>query len=154
MFKSATRPSPMRPTHTPRHGVWLTLAVATLALAGCEQTGPASGTRLYHADFQGKATRCTPSTPTITAGQTTDATITQSGDGWCGILVHQPGPKPYDAGLLLKRPAHGDVLIHSVGDDTRIDYTPDRRATGPDAFTVRLLPGNADLHVAVTVAGP
>jgi hypothetical protein len=74
--------------------------------------------------------------------------------GWCGIPVHQDGPKPFGAGLLETRPAHGDVLIHEVGDDTRIDYTPDRGFAGHDAFAVKLIPGDAIIRVTVTVAPP
>ncbi len=46
------------------------------------------------------------------------------------------------------------MLIHEVGDDTRIDYTPDRRFTGSDSFTVKLIPGEERLKVAVTVTAP
>ena len=72
--------------------------------------------------------------------------------GWCGLSVHQAGPKPYDAGLLTGRPAHGSVTIHEVGDNTRIDYVPDRGYVGPDNFRVKLLPGDAVLQIAVEVA--
>jgi hypothetical protein len=41
-----------------------------------------------------------------------------------------------------------------VGDETRIDYTPDRRFAGSDAFTVKLIPGDATIKVAVTVTAP
>ena len=44
------------------------------------------------------------------------------------------------------------VYIHPVGDDTRIDYTPDLGFSGIDSFVVRLLPGNPVLRVNVTVA--
>ena len=43
------------------------------------------------------------------------------------------------------------VYIHSVGDTTRIDYTPAKGYAGPDKFTVRLLPGNAVVRATVTV---
>jgi hypothetical protein len=87
------------------------------------------------------------------AGQTTDATIKLANDGgWCGLQAHQDGPKPFDAGLLAVRPTHGSVLIHEVGDDTRIDYTPDRGFVGTDSFAVKLIPGDAKVNVAVVVA--
>ena len=63
-------------------------------------------------------------------------------------------PKPFEAGLLTVRPRHGTVLIHEVGDDTRIDYTPDRGFAGSDTFAVKLIPGNAAIQIAVTVTGP
>ena len=70
--------------------------------------------------------------------------------GWCAITVNNNG-KPFDAGLLATPPAHGKALIHTVGNDTRIDYTPAARYVGADAFTVRLIPGDATLRVTVTV---
>jgi hypothetical protein len=74
--------------------------------------------------------------------------------GWCGLTVRQSPGKPYDAGLLSVRPSHGSVLIHEVGDDTRIDYTPDHRYVGSDTFTVKLIPGNAMVSVSVSVSAP
>ncbi len=71
--------------------------------------------------------------------------------GWCGITVAQIN-KPYDAGLLTQAPDHGAVYIHTVGDETRIDYTPERGFSGADTFAVRLLPGNPVIRVSVTVA--
>lgn len=58
----------------------------------------------------------------------------------------------YSAGLLTAAPAHGKVLIHSVGDNTRIDYTPDAQYRGADLFAVRLIPGDATISGSVTVA--
>ncbi len=71
--------------------------------------------------------------------------------GWCAINIDNGG-KPFDAGLLVAEPSHGKVYIHSVGDETRIDYTPTARFTGTDAFVVKLLPGGAVLRASVTVA--
>ena len=71
--------------------------------------------------------------------------------GWCGLRAQQAGDKPFEAGLLTVRPEHGDVLIHEVGDDTRIDYTPDRGFSGSDAFAVKVIPGDATINVAVAV---
>ena len=55
---------------------------------------------------------------------------------------------------VKRYPMHGKVLIHSVGDDTRIDYTPDPRFSGNDAFTVKLIPGDATIRAGVAVAPP
>jgi hypothetical protein len=44
------------------------------------------------------------------------------------------------------------VYAHHVGQDTRIDYTPDPGYVGPDRFSVRLIPGNAVVESNVTVA--
>ena len=100
----------------------------------------------------GGAKSCEVPKITPASGQTTDAAIKLGNDGgWCGLPLNQPGPKPYDAGLLVDRPVHGSVLIHEVGDQTRIDYTPDRGFTGTDAFTVKLIPGNEVLRISATV---
>ena len=58
------------------------------------------------------------------------------------ITVAQSGRAPFSAGLLTSPPAHGKVLVHAVGDETRIDYTPTRGFTGSDAFAVTLIPGD------------
>lgn len=71
--------------------------------------------------------------------------------GWCAFTVAQPGPQPFAAGLLTEEPAHGRVYIHPVGDNTRIDYTPDAGYVGPDAFIVTLLPGRAVIRATVSV---
>ncbi len=134
----------------------LALAIALAALAGgCAQEGvpTASRNRIYYADQQGASTVCTVGKDlTLTAGRQADTTMTLRNDGgWCGIPVSQPGPKPYDAGLLVERPKHGRVHVRKVGDVTRVDYIPDAGFGGSDSFTVRMLPGNAALRVAVTV---
>jgi hypothetical protein len=43
------------------------------------------------------------------------------------------------------------VLIHQVGDTTRIDYTPEPNFTGSDTFAVTLIPGDAVIRTAVKV---
>jgi hypothetical protein len=134
---------------------WIGVAGACLALEACTPPPPpppVSTAREYQIDQVGGAKLCTAPKLTLTDGKTTDATIAVGNDGgWCAISVTQTGPKPYDAGLLTGKPAHGKVYIHTVGDDTRIDYTPDANFAGADAYTVSLLPGSPVLHVAVTV---
>jgi hypothetical protein len=126
-----------------------------LALAGCshQDAGQAGSTlRVYAADLAGAAKVCDVPTVNPVPGAPSDAPMKVANDGgWCGIRVHQDGPKPFEAGLLTKRPNHGDVLIHEVGDDTRIDYTPDKGFIGNDSFVVRLIPGNATVQVGVSV---
>jgi hypothetical protein len=88
----------------------------------------------------------------VDPGKTHTVPMTVVNDGgWCGILVSQPGPKPFDVGLLTQRPAHGTVYVHVVGNQTRVDFTPNRGFKGADAFTVKLMPGAAEMKVAVTV---
>jgi hypothetical protein len=147
----------------PRAGVTQHLAgtallITGLLLAGCSHrdAGQAGSTlRVYAADLAGAAKVCDVSKVSPVAGAGSEAPMKVANDGgWCAIRVHQDGPKPFEAGLLTKRPSHGDVLIHEVGDDTRIDYTPDRGFTGNDSFVVRLIPGNATVQVGVSVVPP
>ncbi len=138
-----------------------------LALQACApKQAPAAGHAalpIYAIDQAGPARTCTvsPLTPAAgpvagpAAGKEATTTMTMANDGgWCAISVHQDGPAPYAAGLLTTRPEHGKAFIHSVGDETRIDYTPEQRFGGNDGFAVQLLPGDAVIRVAVTVSGP
>jgi hypothetical protein len=134
------------------------LLMTGLALAGCSHpaSGPAGSTlRVYAADLAGGAKVCNvPNVdPVAHAAAAVEIKMVNDG-GWCGLPVHQEGPKPFGAGLLERRAAHGDVVIHEVGDDTRIDYTPDRGFAGKDAFVVKLIPGDASIRAAVTVMPP
>lgn len=129
--------------------------LGTLAACAEQAAAPSSSRRIYYADTQGRSSVCTPTQNVrLTAGQQTEATITMSNEGgWCGITLSQSGPKPYDAGLLVQRPQHGRVLVRAVGDNTRVDYYPDRGFAGSDVFSVRFIPGNPALQVKVTVQG-
>jgi hypothetical protein len=130
----------------------LALAAACLVQGCTPAPRAASGTRLYHSDLTGGAKTCVVPDVTIVDGKTVQATMTVGNDGgWCGITVAQSGGTPYSAGLLTARPLHGTIYIHTVGDSTRVDYTPDARFTGSDKFTVSMIPGNGSLQVAVTV---
>jgi hypothetical protein len=130
----------------------LALAATALLLQACAQQAPSGPpARVFAADMSGAAKVCTAPPVTPAAGQTLDAAIKLGNDGgWCAITVNNNG-RPFDAGLLTAEPRHGKVLIHTVGNDTRIDYTPVARYAGPDAFAVRLLPGGATIRVAATV---
>ncbi len=135
---------------------WLALLLTGTMLQGCGQNGTsgpaASRLRVYAADLTGAAKACEAPKVDPAKSPTSEIGMTVVNDGgWCGIPVHQEGPKPFEAGLLTTRPAHGTVLIHAVGDDTRIDYTPDRGFSGSDSFTVKLIPGNAGIKINVTV---
>ncbi len=136
---------------------WRVAAAAAALLAGCTpEPAPVavSTTRVYAIDLTGGAKSCKvlPEKPLLAPGKTTLVAMTVGNSGgWCAVTVAQAGPNPYDAGLLEARPAHGTAYIHTVGDNTRIDYTPSSGYAGPDAFTVSLIPGNPTLRVAVTV---
>jgi hypothetical protein len=127
----------------------------TVLLQACAQQGPSGpSVRMYASDLAGGAKKCSVPQVTPASGQQTPVAMTVGNDGgWCGITVANGG-RPFDAGLLATRATHGSVVIHTVGSNTRIDYTPDSRFTGSDTFAVRLLPGNATLQVSVTVGPP
>jgi hypothetical protein len=141
-----------------RHGSnpagWLTLAATALMLQACAEKPPTFPTvRLFAADVTGGAKNCVVPKVTPAAGQEAEVAVKVGNDGgWCGITI-STGGKPYAAGLLASAPAHGKVLIHTVGNDTRIDYTPERGFAGSDAFSVKLIPGDAVIRASVTV-GP
>jgi hypothetical protein len=149
------RPGPVR-AKLPRVA-WIAVLASGSLLAACSNpAAPAGSTqRVYAADVTGAAKSCDAPGITPSSGGVTDAAIKLANDGgWCGLRIRQGGAKPFDAGLLVARPEHGSVLIHEVGDDTRIDYTPDRRFAGSDSFTVKLIPGEERIKVAVTVTAP
>ncbi len=131
------------------------LVAGGLVLQACGgPAAPASSTRLFATDFAGAARSCSAPKPELKEGETAAVTMTVGNDGgWCAITVAQPNGRPFDAGLLTDRPGHGKVFIHEVGNDTRIDYTPDRGFHGSDSFTATLIPGNPRMKVDVTVGG-
>lgn len=139
----------------PRHILLLTMLALTAAmLPGCSELRVAgSSTRVYAADFTGAAKTCDAAKVVPLEGKPIEATMKLRNDGgWCALSVARGG-KPYDSALLTGRASHGKVFIHRVGDETRIDYTPDRGYAGPDTFTVKLIPGDAVIEAAVTVTG-
>jgi hypothetical protein len=133
---------------------WLTLAATALLVQACaEKPASAPPIRMFAVDVAGGAKNCVVPKVTPAAGQQAEVAVKVGNDGgWCGITINNGG-KPYAAGLLASAPAHGKVLIHTVGNDTRIDYTPERGFTGSDAFSVKLIPGDAVIRAAVSV-GP
>jgi hypothetical protein len=136
-----------------RHMAWLALAAMVGLLQGCgpNQMVRASKNRLFAVDLAGGAKLCQVPKVSPVDNQTIEVPMGLGNDGgWCGLPV-QRGDAPFGAGLLTARPAHGTAFIHSVGDFTRIDYTPDRSFSGGDALTVKLVPGNAVLRINVTV---
>ncbi len=146
------------PRSAGRYSAWLALALGAVLLQGCSdnKAGPAaSSTRIFAADFAGAAKSCVVPKPTLKDGEIAEVAMKVGNDGgWCGITVAQKTDKPFNAGLLSGRPAHGKVFIHEVGDATRIDYTPDHAFVGSDTFTVKLVPGNPGVRATVTVTAP
>jgi hypothetical protein len=130
------------------------LCLPLLGLSACVTQAPSvvtSRNPTYSTDLAHKAANCSVPSVTLTDGASTDAAMTTGGGGWCGIYVRK-NDQPYGAGLLIQAPQKGAVYIHSVGDDTRVDYTPRAGTSGPDSFTVRFLPGDATMRVTVNGA--
>jgi hypothetical protein len=138
-----------------RLAAWVALILAGAMLQGCagKPAPPAQPqARLFASDFQGGAKTCVVSKFELAPGKEAAASMQVGNDGgWCGISVAVDG-KPYDTGLLTQPPEHGAVYIHPVGENTRIDYTPELGFSGADSFVARLLPGDPMLRVNVTVA--
>ena len=135
------------------HGGRRRAIVATaLLLQACAQPPPSAGPRLFAADFAGAAKICSVPKVTPVMGQETQVPIKMVNDGgWCAVTVNDDG-KPFGAGLMVTAPAHGKAFIHTVGNDTRIDYTPDAHFAGTDTFVTRLIPGDATLRTTVTIS--
>lgn len=133
----------------------LSIAAAALLLQACAQRGPQGSTNpIFASDLAGAAKACTVPKVTPAASRQTPVAMKVGNDGgWCAITVDNGG-KPFSAGLLTAEPMHGDVLIHTVGDSTRIDYTPDVQFAGADSFVVRLIPGDATIAASVAVSRP
>ncbi len=132
--------------------IWGALAVTAMLVQGCDQPqSRASATRLYAVDMTGGAKTCSAPRVEPKNGAPNNVSMKMANDGgWCGVLASQSG-RPYTAGLVTVRPKSGKVYVHTVGDDTRIDYTPDRGFAGGDRFTVKLVPGDALVQVDVSV---
>jgi hypothetical protein len=130
---------------------WIAIAATALLMQGCAEKPAGRGPRIFNADQVGGAKACVVPKVAPAAGQETRVEVKVGNDGgWCGITLSNSG-KPFAAGLLATGPEHGKVLIHTVGNDTRIDYTPARAFRGADAFVVKLIPGDATLRASVTV---
>jgi hypothetical protein len=129
---------------------WLCLAATALLLQGCKPAPTWNG--IYAIDAAGQARICVAPPVTLADGQAGVVQVQVSDEGgWCGETLSHNGVA-YDSYLLVTRPSHGRVFAHHVGNNTRIDYTPDRGYVGTDSFAVRLIPGNAVFEAAVTVS--
>jgi hypothetical protein len=136
-----------------RRAAWVAFALVGAVLQGCAERPPppVQHSRLFASDLEGGAKTCDVPKLKLDTGKEVSARMQVGNDGgWCGITLAQDS-RPYDAGLLTQPPEHGSVYIHPVGDDTRIDYTPEPGFSGADSFVVKLLPGNPVLRVSVTV---
>jgi hypothetical protein len=127
----------------------LCLAATALLTQGCVQQ--TAGPGIFTIDTQGGAKTCVASNAAPPDGQAVLAQMQVSDEGgWCGILANHNGAA-FDSYLMEIRPSHGTIYAHHVGNNTRIDYTPETGFVGTDRFSVRLIPGNAVIESAVTV---
>ncbi len=140
----------MKPVRSILSARALACLVATGFLAqGCAMQGGGNG--VFAIDMAGGARTCVAPAATPADGQAVVAQMQVSNEGgWCGILTARGGA-PYASYLLAGRPLHGRVFAHRVGNNTRIDYFPDRGYVGTDSFAVRLIPGQATIQGAVNV---
>jgi hypothetical protein len=128
---------------------WLCLAATVLVLQGCAKQPTWNG--IYAIDAAGGARTCVAPPVALADGQAGLVQIQVSNEGgWCGETLSHNGAA-YDSYLAVTSPVHGRVFAHHVGNNTRIDYTPDRGYVGTDSFAIRLIPGNAVFQAAVTV---
>ncbi len=132
------------------------LSLPLFGLSACMTAPPPAATaRLptYATDLAGKAANCTVSTVVLEDAKEATATMTTGGGGWCGIPVRR-SDQPLGAALLTQPARGGNVYVHTVGDDTRVDYTPRVGTSGADTFTVKFIPGDATMRVTVNVDAP
>jgi hypothetical protein len=141
----------MKLTRTTLMGTpWLCLAAAALTIQGCAPK-PATWNGIYAIDAAGGAKTCVAPPVAMPDGQAGVIQVQVSNEGgWCGETINHNGVA-YDSYMLVSRPSHGRVFAHHVGNNTRIDYTPDPGYVGTDSFAIRLIPGNAVFGAAVTV---
>ena len=132
------------------------LCLPLLSLSACMTQAPlaiGSRTPVYSTDLAHKAASCTVAPVTLEDGKEAVVAMSTGGGGWCGIAIRR-GDQPFGAGLLTQPPRNGAVYVHTVGDDTRVDYTPRAGTSGADTFTVRFIPGDATMRVTVNGATP
>lgn len=151
-FGEMTKPQMTKPMANGAK-VFGALALTAMLVQGCDQPQQAaSSTRLYAVDMAGGAKTCSAPRLEPTNGQSNNVSMKLVNDGgWCGVLASKSG-HPFSAGLVTTRPKSGKVYVHTVGDNTRIDYTPDRGFAGGDTFAVKLVPGDALVQVDVSVS--
>ncbi len=125
------------------------LCLPALCLAGCVQQHPASmaAASSYSADLVGRAANCTAPPVVVADGHDAAGTINTGGGGWCGIPVTRDG-KPVGAALLTQPARSGSVYVHTVGSETRVDYTPYSGKVA-DGFTIKFIPGDETMRVTV-----
>ncbi len=134
----------------------LALAAIGLAVQGCTPKPriAAAPMPLHYGPPPARLCRIVPFT--LSEGASTPVRMTTSNDGgYCAIMVTQKAGGAFDAGLEPVQAAHGTALIIKYNNQTSIEYVPEQRYAGPDAFEVKLIvrgqPGYTTLNVAVSV---
>ena len=136
------------------HKTLLAVALAVMALQGCAPRLTPAQVAAEEVS-EGRSATCDASVLNIAAGGSDNATISMTNDGWCAVHAVEKDGQPFALGLVTARPAHGFLNIHKAFGRTRIEYHPDERYVGPDAFTVALranTTGAPDAKVQVAVA--
>lgn len=72
-------------------------------------------------------------------GRSTSMSV-RSDDGRCTVAVSQSDGTAYASFLLQTTPAHGKAFIYNYNNQTLVNYTATTAYSGPDAFTVSLIP--------------
>ena len=131
-------------------------AVISLAAQGCSPRPPVQAAAMPLHYGPPPARLCKLSPFALAEGASTPVQMTVSNDGgYCAIMVAQKAGGAFDAGLEPVQPSHGTALIIKYNNQTSIEYVPEPRHLGTDAFTVRLIvrgqPGYTTLPVAVTI---
>ena len=73
------------------------------------------------------------------AGRSTSIAV-RSDDGLCTIAVSQPDGTAYASFLLQTLPVNGKAFIYNYNNQTLVNYTATTAYSGPDSFTVSLIP--------------
>ncbi|WP_419730354.1 hypothetical protein [Lichenicola sp.] len=73
------------------------------------------------------------------AGRSTTMAV-RSDDGLCTVAVSQPDGTAYASFLLQTLPVNGKAFIYNYNNQTLVNYTATTAYSGPDSFTVSLIP--------------
>ena len=73
------------------------------------------------------------------AGRSTSIAV-RSDDGLCTVAVSQPDGTAYASFLLQPLPVNGKAFIYNYNNQTLVNYTATTAYSGPDSFTVSLIP--------------
>ncbi len=131
------------------------LAVAAALVQGCTPQADRATVAPPAPDLYGRTRaavcRVTPISLKDGGESTTTMTVVNDG-GFCSIALSDAAGRPFQVGLVIAQPQHGKPLVHTNGNRTDVDYTPNPGFTGADSFVVRLRTPTVDSLLHVTVA--